>query len=64
MEVSIFVMAMALVILIGISWAQSDMCREFLEKNEAATKETIRLQQRNYCLESENRALKHKEEIK
>ncbi len=58
MDVILIVLALALIGFMAICWAQSDMNKELREKNEAATKEIIRLQQRNYQLEAEKKALK------
>lgn len=65
MFVILTMLVFALIIFMAACWVLSDAnkewkkaYRELQEKNEAATKEIISLQQRNYLLEAENKALK------
>lgn len=57
--VAIF-MSILMLVLIAVNWVLSDKYRELLKKNKAATEEIIRLQQRNYYLEAENKRLEGK----
>lgn len=58
MEVILLCVVLVLMVMMAINWVQSDQKQELQEKNEAAIKEIISLQQRNYLLEAENKALK------
>jgi len=58
MECILIVLALVLLVFMAVCWVRKDINKELQEKNEAATKEIISLQQRNYLLEAENKALK------
>lgn len=62
MEIILIMLALVLIGFIAICWVQADVNKDLRKKNEAANKEIIRLQQRNYCLEAESKAFKHREE--
>lgn len=51
-------LVLVLIVLMAENWVKSDINSELKEKNEAAIKEIIELQQRNYLLEAENKALR------
>jgi cell division protein FtsB len=58
MEVILIMLVLVLIVFMAVCWVQRDSIQELGQKNETSTKEIIRLQQRNYLLEAENKALR------